>query len=297
MKTLKTIKTIDYRQMFSQAAEGDHRIGNDILLLDEFILDPVREYEFTSAGNTFFEVFDAAGLIIINGVSHPVEGHCLIAYLQGQVLKANIDARNIIQRAAYFSDKFMEELYHSSIKFSDIRTLILENPVIQLDSPTSRRLELYVRTLREIATDPDSVSSLTSAKFETLSLFYGPLQNCFKKRQETSASLRKPVISSEFFSLLKAHFRTEHKLKFYADHLNITDRYLYVCVMAATGRTPSYWIDYYMMLEAKKLLLENKLTINQIADALGFSGPSQFGKFFKKHEGESAGAFRINYSK
>ena len=166
---------------------------------------------------------------------------------------------------------------------------------INIDEHTARRLDLYVRTLREIASDTGNGNAVVSAKYETLSLFYGPLQNCFRKETNT-LSLRKPGISSEFFTLLKKYFKTEQHLSFYSDRLNITDRYLYVCVVSVTGKNPSYWIDYYIMLEAKKLLLENSLSVSQIANELGFSGPAQFGKFFKRLSGETATAFRKNYS-
>lgn len=296
MSVKRKINRIDYRAMFSQTVAEDHRIGDDVLLLDEFVLDPVTDYEFISAGNTFFEVLEGGGEISVNGALYPVEGHCLIVYFQGQIVRANISNGNTVQRAAVFSDRFMEELYHDSVKFSDIRSSILENPVIRLDDASSRRLELYVRTMREIAKDPDNVNGLVSARHETLSLFYGPLQKCFVTGGDTVSS-RKPVVSSGFFSLLKLHFRTEHQLGFYSAQLNISDRYLYVCVKSTTGKTPSYWIDYYILLEAKKLLIENVLSINQISGRLGFAGPSQFGKFFKKHENRSAAAFRSNYSK
>lgn len=292
----RKIKKIDYKATFAQTVAEDHRIGDDILLLDEFVFDPVSDYEFVSAGNTFFEVLEGGGTLSVNGVSYPVEGHCLIVYFQGQVVRANINNNNTVQRAAVFSDRFMEELYHDSVKFSDLRSSMLVNPVIHVDEASSKRLDLYVQTLREIARDPDNVNGLVSARFETLSLCYGPLGKCFHTVGNV-ASLRKPLVSSGFFSLLKVHFRTEHKLSFYSEQLNISDRYLYVCVKSTTGKSPSYWIDYYVMLEAKKLLIENVLSVNQISDRLGFAGPSQFGKFFRKHENMSAITYRKNYSK
>lgn len=291
----RNIKKIDYKATFAQTAAEDHRIGDDILLLDEFVFDPVLEYEFISAGNTFFEVLEGGGTISVNGVSHRVEGHCLIVYFQGQVVRANINNSNTVQRAAVFSDRFMEELYHDSVKFSDLRSSVLVNPVIHIDEASSARLELYVQTLREIAKDPDDVNGLVSAKFETLSLFYGPFGKCFRTG-DSAASSRKPLVSSGFFSLLKVHFRTEHMLSFYSAQLNISDRYLYVCVNSTTGKAPSYWIDYYILQEAKKMLIENVLSVNQISDRLGFAGPSQFGKFFRKHESMSAVAYRKSYS-
>lgn len=293
---MKKIKKIDYREMFAQTLKEDHRIGDDVLLLDEFSLDPFQEYEFTSAGNTFFEVLEGNGSITVNGVYYPVKGHCLIAYYQGQIVKVDINGRNTVQRAAVFSDKFLEELYHSSLRFSDIRTFIIENPVISVDPRSARSLDLYARTMREIASEPGNRNSVTCAKFATLTLFYGPLQNCFKKKADLP-SLRKQKVSSGFFDLLKENFRTEHQLDFYAGRLFITDRYLYACVSSTSGKSPSYWIDYYLLLEAKKLLVGNILSIDQISERLGFAGSSQFGKFFKKHEGVSAGAFRREYSK
>lgn len=292
----KMIKKIDYREMFAQTAAEDHRIGNDILLLDDFSLDPVQEYEFVSAGNTFLEVIKGVGSISVNGVRYPVKGHSLIVYFQGQIVRANIDSEDSVQRAAVFSDRFMEELYHSSIRFNDIRTSIISNPVIRIDSASAKRLDLYAAMLREIAGDVTNSNNVVCAKHETLSLFYGPLFKAFKNSNGTF-SMRKQQLSSDFFALLVENFRTEHQLKYYADRLFITDRYLYVCVVSVTGKTPSYWIDFYLLQEARKLLVEDTLSINQIADRLGFSGPSQFGKFFKKHEGVSAGSFRNNYSK
>lgn len=292
----RKIRKIDYREMFAQTAAEDHRIGEDILLLDEFYLDSVHEYEFTSAGNTFLEILEGEGSITVSGTRYPIKGHCLIVYFQGQIVKAEISSMNAVQRGAVFSDKFMEELYHSSIKFSDIRTSLMENPVIQIDEPTAKRLELYVRTLREIVKDSDNENCVACARFETLSLFYGPLQNCFRKKTP-SRSIRKSLVSTDFFSLLKVNFKTEKQLKFYAGSLNITDRYLFASVLSTTGKSPSYWIDYYLMLEAKRLLIENDLSISQISKVLGFAGPSQFGKFFKRHEKKSAGQFRMDYSK
>lgn len=293
---MRKIKKIDCHEIFAQTVADGHRIGEDVFLLDGICLDSSAGYEFVSTGNIFFEIQEGAGSVSINGVEHTVNGPCLAGCFQGQIVRALFNSGRTVLRAAFFSDRFVGDLYHSSLKFSDIRSTMVENPVIGLDTSSSRRLDLYARTMREIAVETTDSDSVISARYETLSLFFGPLQKCFKVRKNVGSS-RKPILSSEFFGLLKEHFRTEHQLKYYADRMNITDRYLYSCVVSATGKAPSYWVDCYLLLEAKRLLVENVLSINQISETLGFSGPSQFGKFFKKHEGMSAREYRTNYSK
>jgi len=178
-----------------------------------------------------------------------------------------------------------------SLKFNDIRSSIIENPVIVLDELAAKGIEIYVNTLKIIATSSRNFEKVTCIKYLTLSLFYGPLFNVFKKKID-SASFRSPKLSTGFFHLLERHFREEHELSYYADKLNISVRYLYANVRSTTGKSPGYWIDYYMMSEAKKLLADMELSIVQVSDTLNFAGLSQFGKFFKKHEGISPSAYR-----
>ncbi len=95
-----------------------------------------------------------------------------------------------------------------------------------------------------------------------------------------------------FGTLLDAHFKTEKSPSFYAGKLHITPKHLNRICREMLGKTATEVIAERVVLEVKRLLADFKLSVNQIADALGFEDYSYFSRFFKKQTGMSPGAFR-----
>ncbi|MGM9706544.1 MAG: helix-turn-helix domain-containing protein [Prevotella sp.] len=65
----------------------------------------------------------------------------------------------------------------------------------------------------------------------------------------------------------------------YAERLHITPKYLSSVCKHATGKTASQLINEEIIRMAKLLLHDNKYSIKQIADLLGFANQSHFGVF------------------
>lgn len=103
---------------------------------------------------------------------------------------------------------------------------------------------------------------------------------------------RKEAIVISFLDLLSSHFTRERELKFYADKLFISIKYLSVCVKEVTGIAPRGLISKILLDEAKLMLINTELNISIIADQLNFSDQYAFGKFFKKHTSLSPRNFR-----
>ena len=95
-----------------------------------------------------------------------------------------------------------------------------------------------------------------------------------------------------FVSLVAEHYRTAHDVAFYADHLCITTRYLSEVTNRVVGKSPKQIIADYIMSEAKTYLGTTRLTIQEIADRLGFSSQALFCKFFKSQEKTSPSEYR-----
>jgi AraC-like DNA-binding protein len=100
------------------------------------------------------------------------------------------------------------------------------------------------------------------------------------------------VLSKRFLELVKENFRTERQLKFYADHLFITPRYLSRIVKDCTGSSAADWIERYVVLEARALLKSTNMTIQQVSDELNFPSQTFFGKYFKRRVGMSPKQYR-----
>ena len=105
-------------------------------------------------------------------------------------------------------------------------------------------------------------------------------------------SLRATDIYNEMMSLVAAHYQKEHSVAFYADKLNITTRYLSKVTDNTVGKSPKQVISDYIINEAKMLLDNSRLTIQEISDRLGFSSQTMFCKFFKGQENHTPTDYR-----
>ncbi len=103
---------------------------------------------------------------------------------------------------------------------------------------------------------------------------------------------RKESITMKFLQLVSINFMKEKELKFYADKLLISSKYLSNTVREITNQPPSKFITEALLNNAKILLLNSDNSIKEISNELDFSDQYAFGKFFKKHTGLSPSNFK-----
>ncbi len=95
-----------------------------------------------------------------------------------------------------------------------------------------------------------------------------------------------------FRAAIERSFRNTRAVQDYATHARVSVRTLDRISRDAFGRSAKAQIDARVVLEARRLLAYSSLSIAEIAEKLGFSEPTNFGKFFQKRTGETPGAFR-----
>lgn len=105
-------------------------------------------------------------------------------------------------------------------------------------------------------------------------------------------SPRQRELYNRFMQLIANHINTQHDVKFYADYLHITPRYLSQITMPVSGKTPKAIIGDAIVHEAAILLSTTTDSIQEIAFHLGFSSQSQFAKLFKREKGFSPTDYR-----
>lgn len=282
----RNIEHINIEGFINSNIPADHKIADKIMLMDEYKLNPNRLYEFTVPENLIVELLSGSGYIIVNGTKHKVTAPCLISYLKGQHIVTRIAKHNTIQRGMFLSDDFLQNLYHSTLRFRDIRTAMLLNPILPLNEQQLAEIDMYVKVLRTIAAKPAHQNNSIAAKLATLTILHGAIFDSFSRAVEVETT-RSPNVSAKFFTLLEQNFQTEHNVAYYAEKLNISRTYLYQNVVSTTGKSPSYWVDYYMISFAKRKLAELEMDVTQVALSLNFAGLPQFSKFFKKQTGIS----------
>ena len=88
-----------------------------------------------------------------------------------------------------------------------------------------------------------------------------------------------------FLTLLTQSEVKHRTVESYANELCITPKYLSIVCKKHSGKTANEWICEYVMEDIRYYLKHTDLSIKQVADLLGFSNPSFFGKYVKDHFG------------
>jgi AraC-like DNA-binding protein len=115
--------------------------------------------------------------------------------------------------------------------------------------------------------------------------------NYLEKRRFT----RKEAIYHEFLVNIERYYKKERSVKFYANKMCLTPKYLSSVIHQVSGKYASEWIDSHTILEIKALLKSTNMPVQQIAYELNFSTPAHFGKFFKRVTGISPKRYRHNF--
>ncbi len=163
------------------------------------------------------------------------------------------------------------------------------NPRISLGNETSQFVQqLLHRILISYSDnglqDLEIIQSYFIATLCELNRIYKPLSN---SNQTTAIN-----ISNRFRILVFSNVKSKHLVTDYASLLNITPNHLNKIVKTITGKSPTKWIDDTLILEAKVLLYQTKLTINEVASEIGIYDQSYFSRLFKKYEGVTPLEFR-----
>lgn len=98
-------------------------------------------------------------------------------------------------------------------------------------------------------------------------------------------------VFQKFISLIEIHLSKSRSAIFYARELTITYKHLNEICKALVHKTAKNIIDDFVVLQAKRNLINSDLKIVEIAYKLGFDDPTNFSKYFKKHTGLTPNSF------
>jgi AraC-like DNA-binding protein len=102
------------------------------------------------------------------------------------------------------------------------------------------------------------------------------------------------VKMKSFEVILEKNFKIEKTPSFYASQLHITLKHLNRICNEILQKTTTEVITDRIILEAKRMLMDKKMTVNEIATALGYDDYSYFTRLFKKHTKITPSAFRVS---
>lgn len=137
-------------------------------------------------------------------------------------------------------------------------------------------------------------TEIANSLFSTfLQMFYQLAKNEVDAESMGTKPLNTRMLAGKFFLLLNDSYKKHHDVKYYADQLCISSKYLTQLVKQTAQKTPKEIIDGRLGLEALFLLTKTSMNIQQISFELGFPDQSYFGRFFKRIFGISPMNYRL----
>lgn len=163
------------------------------------------------------------------------------------------------------------------------------HPCVKLDKQEYKMIMHVVELMRE--TVRLNLSDRRVLMARQLEFFLRLLsQYRTRKLKETAADKR---VSIQFHNDLAKHFRQHRDVGFYAAKACLSPKHFSAVIKEETGHTAAHWIHTQVVTEAQMLLHTRRdLTVQAIADMLGFDEQATFSRYFRRETGMSPSDFR-----
>ena len=291
----RKISYIKWRSSIEDITPADHRIGDDILLIDN---SHTMRAELSS-DNEPFRIDMTMAIIYeqgsadlkINMRDYHIEAPAVLLVLNDQIYQSAGHSEDLRSKVILMSRSFSDSLFANSGEILPLKSSIMKNPVMKIENEENVFGQFF-QLLQNIAASPRQEFKIESARHLTLSMFYGYSHMKHEVNEVKSTNSRQEEIFTKFTELLERHHKKEREIAFYADKMCMTSKHLSQVIKDYTGKTALGLIEEYVISEAKSMLLSTTMSIQQISDELNFPSQSVFGKYFKRVAGISPSEYR-----
>ena len=203
------------------------------------------------------------------------------------------DLSDDVEGFVIFYSQEMYNLYfgQKTIDNYPFYTSVNNKPEIVFDSPESKAILPYFESL--ISETKENQMLKQDKIMNLLDIIHIEIA---RKYSETHLHEAHPynMKIKNFEVLLEKNFKTEKTASFYASQLHITLKHLNRICNEILKKTTTEMITDRIILEAKRMLMDKKMTVNEIAAELGYDDYSYFTRLFKKHTGMTPSVFRVS---
>lgn len=125
--------------------------------------------------------------------------------------------------------------------------------------------------------------------------YYGR-QFITRKNENKDTVTQVEQILQDYFSSTNPNDKGLPTVKYLADKVYLSPSYLSDLLKKETGRNAKDHIHYFIIEEAKNILLNSDKTISEIAYSLGFEYPQYFSRLFKQKTGTTPQEYRLSFN-
>lgn len=279
-----------------------HRGGKSSVIAENTLFTYIDSTEYDSLINPgnlphalrrggIFICLGGEGDVIINENKYHLSRNTMCVAFPGTIIQA-FDTQDGFESYTLAIDiDFLRELNIPSA--NSIHISMRENPCVVLtDEELQSIMEICKMMHRKDSRTQHpyhqqiNVLTLTLLCYELAGVY---LRDIPVKRQPCT---RQDMIFRRFMTLLATDITTSREVKYYADKLCISPKYLTIVTRQMSSRSASDWITRSAILNAKAKLATTNCSVQQIADELNFPNPSFFGQYFLRHTGMTPKEYR-----
>ena len=206
----------------------------------------------------------------------------------------NLAAHADLQVEWFAADyKFLQSLLPSNNYSIGGSISLNQDPVIKLTDEQARHLLDDFHRLRDRMDDRHLQFYRELMGSLCLTMMYDIFEAHAQRDATENHSDRAGYIVKQLMALLATGIsQTEREVRYYAERLNVSPKYLSETVRRMTGHSVTSYIDRHTIPILKDYLGDESLSLTQIADCMNFATLSYFSRYCTKHLGLSPSEYR-----
>lgn len=216
------------------------------------------------------------------GLDEPIETNVDIKgwgiFFHPELIRGTSLGKNI-KEYSFFSYETNEALH-----LSDKEKQILNEIVIKIGDELSENIDQHSRTL--IVSNLELLLNYCTRYYDR--------QFITRKVANSDTLTKVENILAEYFQSPDLSDKGLPTVKYIADKVHLSANYLSDLLKKETGMNAQDKIHYYVIEEAKNLLLSSEKSVSELAFSLGFEYPQYFSRLFKSKTGMTPIEFRNN---
>ena len=223
---------------------------------------------------------------------HVVKNDLIVIPMPARV--SNIAAHADMQVEWFAADyKFLQNLLPSNNYSIGGSISLNQDPVIKLTDEQASHLLADFHRQRDRMGDRHLLFYRELMGSLCLTMMYDIFEAHAQRDTTDTHSDRTAYIVKQLMALLANGIsRTERDVRYYAERLNVSPKYLSATVKRVTGHSVTSYIDRHTVPILKEYLNDERLSLTQIAELMNFASLSYFSRYCTKHLGQSPSEYR-----
>jgi len=267
--------------------------NREILLNDELKHNPFRPHRIRFYAILFIK--EGTGIHSIDFKDYTYKRGSVIFISKEQV---HAFEKNMERKALFllFTEEFLEK---ESLGSNLMQQLSLYNyhlypPVINLHE---KELVVFSELLDLLKLEFDSANDLLTEEImhSSLKIFLCLAERIRKRNQKLKPRSKYLDEFLRFQKLLTLNIQKTRKVKAYAEELLISSKKLNRITQEISGKPAKGYINEFLIVEIKRLLMNPAFSIKEVAHQSGFEETTNFVKYFKKQVGMNPSEFRVQF--